>query len=171
MINELFKKYNINPKSVTYLASTAETTSYLVKDNNAICLIAEPSLSSVKSKLSKMNVTINTIDVQSLWKSIYNYDYPQAAIFVKNDLFNNQKAINYLYSALDASVSFCNSEYTKIADISNRLSYGLPEETILASAIPASNIKLVRASLCKEQVNNLLKIMNIEVLDEEFFAF
>ncbi len=171
VVNEIFEKYNINPKSVTYLASTAETTNYLAKDNNAICLIAEPSLSTISSKLNKMNVTINRIDVQALWKCIHNYDYPQAAVFVKNDLFNDIKTISSLYSALEESVSFCNSDYAGVAEISNKLSYGLPDENILAKAIPASNIKLVRASLCKESVNSLLKIMNIEALDEEFFAF
>lgn len=171
IINEIFEKYNINPKSVTYLTSTAETTSYLAKDNNAICLIAEPSLSTISSKLNKKNVTINRIDVQLLWKSIHDDDYPQAAVFVKSDLFNDQKAISSLYSALEASVSFCNSNYAGVNEISNRLSYGLPEENILAKAIPASNIRLIKASLCKEAVSNLLKIMNIEAVDEEFFAF
>ncbi|UKI48883.1 MAG: hypothetical protein L6U99_08530 [Clostridium sp.] len=119
----------------------------MAKDNNAICLIAEPSLSTISSKLNKKNVIINRIDVQSLWKSIHNDDYPQAAVFLLKVIYLMIKnAISSLYSALEASVSFCNSDYAGVAAISNRLSYGLPEENILAKAIPASNISLIKAS-------------------------
>ncbi len=156
--NTLFDYNEVTPSEIEYVAATSDSVNQIILDNSKICLIAEPSLSTLKTKLASTGVTnLKIIDLQAEWKKMTGNDsYPQAAIFVNKEFAaNNNKIVkNYLDKVSD-SVDYANSNANEVAKMAVELEYGFPEP-VLVSAIPLSNLLFKNASESKSSVEYLL---------------
>ena len=122
--------------------------------------------------LKGQNKTVSTISIQDLWAEKHeNESYVQAAVFLKSELCENNELVNDLYNALETSVNYCNSDIEGVSEIASRLEYGLPGGNVLKLAIPNSNIKLVKAKDSSSVVRNVMSLMGVTEINEEFFAF
>jgi NitT/TauT family transport system substrate-binding protein len=157
-----------------YLNSTADTQGLLASNPNEIALVAEPQLTALTKKVDNLKI----INIQELYSKKMNVlYYPQASVFIKNDLINNYPKVVEKY--LDLLEKSTNKTLTNLLDISNicvELNYGLTKE-VLKDAIPRSNIGF---GLLDNTNQNLIKyfelilennpnILNGKMPDENFY--
>ena len=172
ILNNVLQSNSITPSTITYLAATSDTKNYLVANPQSYCLVAEPVLSAATVALKGQNKTVSTISIQDLWAEKHeNESYVQAAVFLKSELCENNELVNDVYNALETSVNYCNSDIEGVSEIASRLEYGLPGGNVLKLAIPNSNIKLVKAKDSSSVVRNVMSLMGVTEINEEFFAF
>ena len=142
---------NITTGERTYLGSTGLTQVELLKDENVneIYLTAEPALSVAMKQKSD----IKTISVQELYSNISGQgSYPQAGLFVSENLINNHKALldSYLEGVKASCDKMATDLNTSAANASTLL--GTPA-AVLKTAIPNSNIKYEKAKDVKNKIN------------------
>lgn len=160
-INHVIVEYILKQKGITItnetapLASTKETTAQLISNPNAICLVAEPSLSTAKSK--KTNIT--SISVQDLYKEVSGSNsYPQAGCFININTINEHKSVvDDFLKKLEQSCNKCSSDVEKVAGYAEELELGGTKE-VLVNAIPNSNISYVKASQAKLDLEKVIAI-------------
>ena len=120
-----------------YLNATTDTQSLLISNPTEIALVAEPQLTALTKKVQNIKV----IDIQELYAAKMGVDYyPQASVFVKNDLINNHKDIVDKYlEELAKSALKANTSLEEVADTCVELNYPFAKPVLLDS-IPRSNI-------------------------------
>lgn len=141
---------NSGYNDITYLNSTADTQNHLVTNSTAICLIAEPQLTAVKNKVDNIKI----IDIQSLYKEKSHKDfYPQAAIFIKNQLISEHKDIvkAYLEKYKESTIQI-KEHLENVVDMCVELKYNFTKPVLLDS-IPRSNIDFKEYSDLSEELN------------------
>jgi len=155
VVKYVLKENEINPASITYLASTSETQEKLLTDSEAIVLIAEPALSVAKTK----NANINAISVQELYKEVSgNNEFPQAGCFIKKSTISEHKGVvNEFLKRLEVSSKKTETETELVAGYAEALSLG-GKKPVLIKAIPNCNIKFVKAINAKEQIEFAVSI-------------
>lgn len=143
---------------VSYLTSTAETQAEIIKDNSKIVLIAEPSLSAMKVKLTQAGITnVKTINLTSEWQTKTGLDgFPQACAFVKKDfaLKHHDLVVAYM-DALKVSCDKANSDTDNVSQMAVDLEYGFPLP-VLKGSLKNSNIKFSSASESKKALEDFL---------------
>lgn len=156
IVDYILKQKNIAITNETApLPSTKETTAQLISNPNAICLVAEPSLSTAKSK----KANINSISVQELYKEITGTNsYPQAGCFVNINTINEHKSvIDEFLNKLEKSCAKCSNNVEEIAAYAEELELGGKKE-VLVNAIPNSNISYVKAENVKLDLEKVVAI-------------
>ena len=154
--SEVLKKKNCN---VSYLTSTAETQAELISDNSKIVLIAEPSLSALKTKLAQQNITnVKTINLTTVWESLTGLrGIPQAGVFVNKEFASKNKDIVKSYiKALEESCNRANDDTDSVAAMAVELEYGFPLP-VLKGSLKNSNIKFVNSKDSKEALEDFLQ--------------
>ena len=152
IVDSVLSHNNIKPKSTTYLGATNLTQAQLINNEDAIVLVAEPSLSVAQSKIQG----INTISVQELYKEMTNStSYPQAGCFIRKKTIGEHKSVvdNFLKD-LKSSANKATKNTTAVAYYAAELQMGGTKE-VLEKAIPNCNINFVKAEDSKEQINTL----------------
>lgn len=160
-INHVIVEYILKEKGISItgqtapLASTKETTAQLISNPNAICLVAEPSLSTAKVK--KSNIT--AISVQDLYKEVSGSNsYPQAGCFINiNSINNHKKVVDDFLTKLEASCKKCSNDVDTIAGYAEELELG-GTKSVLVNAIPNSNISFVKANAAKSDLEKVIAI-------------
>lgn len=160
-INHVIVEYVLKEKGITItnetapLPSTKETTAQLISNPNAICLVAEPSLSTAKSK--KANIT--SISVQNLYKEVSGSNsYPQAGCFINiNTISEHKSVVDDFLKKLEQSCNKCSSDVETIAGYAEELQLGGAKD-VLINAIPNSNISYVKASNAKADLEKVIAI-------------
>ncbi len=139
-------------------------------DVETISLINEPYLTKI-SKLA--NVSIG-IDIQSEYKKINNYSYPEYSIVVSNSFAeDNAEFIEFLYEKLvqDYNYLYINHDklnlYFKNLNLINLTGFSYDKSTI-----DRCNINVTKAYLHKDNVNNYVEnFTNIKMDDEFYYQF
>ena len=134
----LIKHYNINV-TLEYVDDVSTANAYLKTGKADIIVSAEPSL----TKFSQ-GVKYNTYDLQQEWAKVTgSYSFPQAGIFVKKSLKENEAVLNVLEKMKESvlmATSRPNTLVTKAVAIDENLNkIGL--ET-LQKAIPICNLRI-----------------------------
>lgn len=139
--NELLDKVTIR-----YVGSVSDAQVELLSGQAEFALLAEPILSVTKTKLE-----VGTINLQDEWKALTGASsYPQAGVFVKNDIVNERPdIIESLVENLKSSVTYANENPETVASDLVAAEFGLPEP-IIKSAIPNSNLMFVGAEESRE---------------------
>lgn len=153
-INMAIVDYVLEGKSITtgertYLASTSNTQEELLKNPNAIVLIAEPALSAAKTKK-----TIKSISVQELYAELGGAgSYPQAGLFVSaSAVANHKELVDNLITGVKSSCDLIKTDLDTSA--TNAFAFlGAPGVPVLKNAIPGSNIEFKKASEVKDKIN------------------
>lgn len=133
--------WDVKP-TITYVADAGTAMSEVVLDHSKIVLLAEPVLSvaSLPSKVANMK----SIDLQAEWAKITGENsYPQAGIFVHNDL--DKEIVNAYLLEVDKSINQALNNTAVVAQMAVDLKYGTFPYPVLLSAIPRSNLEFMSA--------------------------
>ena len=157
--------------NVTYVDSVANAAAFFMADKTQIVMVAEPSLSTIKSKVSNLQV----IDLQEVYQTVTgSLSYPQAGVFVLNTLSNSQ--VNQFLNDLSASVERANEEPLHTGELAETLDIGFTKE-IVTSAIPYSHLEFRSALNSKAALETYFTqilainpaLIGNQLPDEEFY--
>ena len=151
----LKEKGLLDSVEIEYLPSVADVQSMFAAGETDLAVIAEPSLSVLKTKSENVNVVV---DFQQQWEEIYGVSsYPQASLFVHKDLIENHKeVIEPLLAQVEASVSFANESTDEMAKEAIQTGLEMPENIIVQST-PQSNLRFKTAADSKKEIEVYLK--------------
>ncbi len=120
--------------TITYVDSVATATAMFMADPSLIVMVAEPSLSSVESKVADLQI----IDLQNVYETITGEDsYPQAGVFVSKTLSKTQ--VNLFLRDLKRSIEQINDDPEAAGITGETLEIGFTA-AIIAAAIPTSHL-------------------------------
>jgi len=142
IVQTIINSYNFtNAPTITYVDSVGTALATLAADHTKIVLLAEPVLSVASLPSNVPNIKI--IDIQSEWEILTGEgSYPQAGIFVHNDL-NIDVVHDYLLMVED-SIEQALQDPAAIAQMAVDLEYGFPLP-VLIGAIPRSHLEFKNA--------------------------
>ena len=151
VLKALLKYYNISC-DITFVEDVATANSLLMSGQAEIVLSAEPSLSKINA-----NKQLSIIDLQDEWKKMTgSYSYPQAAIFVKKEIYNNTVIQEHLKMLDDAIKDTLNpSDVANVAVTIDETFSKLGVE-VLTNAIPNCHYELV-----EDEVSPIVAYFNI----------
>ncbi len=124
---------------LTYVDSVATATAMFVADQNLIVLTAEPSYSTLQSRVTNFA----SFDLQAEYARLTGQEsYPQAGLFVRTGMKAAVRAA--LISAVAASVDDVVLDIDTASDLAVALGLGT-SKAIMQSAIPNSRLRFVSA--------------------------
>lgn len=147
-INQLICDYVFDNKTINYsYNTTVETSTQLLLDNK-VYLVAEPQLSLA---INSSTTEIYYLSVQELYEEKTGLDsYPQAGIFVKSSL--EEEDINEIRNDITSYLS------DKNRIISRAIKNKLLDKSIAEEAFNRSNIKFVKSSDAKNDIEHIISI-------------
>lgn len=164
VFEDLFSDMNLNK---TYYNSVQDAQIALLSGNTSIALLAEPSASAAIAKGKENGKELNIIgNIQDLWKEKYGDSYPQASIFVSKDAIDNKlNSVVSMVKDLSVFIDEVNNDHQVIVsyiDIVKPENLGIPNANMAIKTWDSLNIKLINGSEVIDQLNNFLKLFNIE---------
>lgn len=164
VFEDLFGEMNLNK---TYYNSVQDAQIALLSGNTQIALLAQPAASAAIAKAKENGKELSIIgNIQELWEAKYGDSYPQASIFVSTDAIDNK--LDSVISLIDDISSFveeANNDTQVIANYVDTVkpeNLGVPNANIAMMTWDSLNIKLVRGFEVIDQLNNFLKLFNVE---------
>ena len=151
----LKEKGLLDSVEIEYLASVSDVQSMFAAGEIDVAVIAEPSLSVLKTKVDEVNVVV---DFQEQWGELYGVtSYPQASLFVHQDLIeNHSEVIEPLLAQIETSVDFANQSPTEMAKEAIETGLEIPEP-IIAASTPNSHLIFKTAEEAKEEIQLYLE--------------
>ncbi|MBQ8992666.1 MAG: ABC transporter substrate-binding protein [Turicibacter sp.] len=151
----LKEKGLLDSVEIEYLASVSDVQSMFAAGEIDVAVIAEPSLSVLKTKVDEVNVVV---DFQEQWGELYGVtSYPQASLFVHQDLIeNHSEVIEPLLAQIETSVDFANQSPTEMAKEAIETGLEIPEP-IIAASTPNSNLIFKTAEEAKDEIQLYLE--------------
>ena len=143
----------------TYYQSATLVQQQLLAGNVQVGLLAEPLASATIAKAKQSGLELSIIT--DLQESYGEDGYPQAAIFVKEG-----KNYDSLFSKID---EFTNNGYDGLKEDLENIgieTLGLPSVDITVNSIEHQNLHYRPASECAKQIEDFLKLYNIEYSDD-----
>ncbi len=170
IIKSLLAELNITV-TITYLDSVANAAAYYMADNSKIVMVAEPSLSTIASKVSNLQI----IDIQEIYEEVTGESsYPQSGIFVSNTLTKRQ--VNQVLTDLKKSIEKANEYPSETGALAEELKIGF-SAAIVEAAIPNSHLAFTSALDSKAALENYFNmilemnpaLIGNELPDETFY--
>lgn len=155
------KKYTEN---YVWFNSVADVASALLSGKYSSGLVAEPVLSTIMKKDSSFKIIAN---VQEEYGSVTGQnDYPQAAIFIKEETYTSRKAD---YESFFKSIeSYDGSDLTTLQadmDTATKEVLGLASSSMNEDTYSRMNVKISNASDNKDAIGAFLKLFGITSTD------
>ena len=151
----LKEKGLLDSVTIEYLSSVADVQSMFAAGEIELAVIAEPSLTVLKDKVEGVHTIA---DFQLEWAELYGgSSYPQASLFVHQDLINNHPDIvEALLAQVEASINFANEHPDEMAAQAIETGLDMPE-AVIASSTPNSNLLFKTASEAKGEIQVYLE--------------
>lgn len=151
----LKEKGLLDSVEIEYLNSVADVQSMFAAGEIEVAVIAEPSLSVLKTKVENVHMVA---DFQEEWGTLYDVtSYPQASLFVHTDLIeNNPGALESLLAQVEASVNFANESPNEMAIEANATGLETPE-AIISASVPNSHLIFKTAKEARDEINLYLE--------------
>ena len=172
VLNKVADTFSFTFTKVPFNA-VADVKGQLVAKAYAMGLLAEPVASATIAAAKAQGITLSVVaDLQSAWKTKTGFDnYPQAAIFVKSDLSDDQiKQIKDRVNAMAAYIATVEGDKTIVeADITALTpeALGVPSAAIIKVTWDRLNVDVQYASEKKAEITAFLALFTL-TLDEEF---
>jgi len=172
VLNKVADTFSFTFTKVPFNA-VADVKGQLVAKAYAMGLLAEPVASATIAAAKAQGITLSVVaDLQSAWKTVTGFDnYPQAAIFVKADLSDDQiKQIKDRVNAMASYVATVEADKTIVeADITALTpeALGVPSAAIIKVTWDRLNVDVQYASEKKAEITAFLALFAL-ILDEEF---
>lgn len=153
--NVLKEKGLLDSVTIEYLSSVADVQSMFAAGEIELAVIAEPSLTVLKNKVEDVHIIA---DFQFQWAELYGgSSYPQASLFVHQELINNHSDIvEALLAQVEASIDFANEHPDEMAAQAIETGLDMPE-AVIASSTPNSNFLFKTASKAKDEIQLYLE--------------
>lgn len=134
--------------TVRYVGSVSEAQGELLAGTADVALLAEPILSVTKTKAD-----LSVLDLQTEWaNSTGAQSYPQAGIFVKSELIeNNADVVDSFLNLVQTSINQTNADPVNTALGLEAIEFGLPAK-VIETAIPGSHLVFKTAQDSKEDL-------------------
>lgn len=173
----LEEKGLLDSVEIEYLASVSDVQSMFAAGEIDVAVIAEPSLSVLKTKVENVNIVT---DFQEQWGELYGVtSYPQASLFVHKDLIENHlEVIEPLLAQVEASVEFANNSPADMAKEAIETGLEIPE-AVIADLTPNSHLIFKTAEEAKDEIELYLqklydfdaKTVGGALPEEDFYYF
>ena len=154
-------------RTVQYFNSVADVQVQLLTKKMNVGLLAEPAVSAAIAKAKTAGFTLQVVaDLQAEWKKVTGLEnYPQAAIFVKEDADAAMlKQVDLRFSEMKKYVASVTSDTSKVvADVKTVTPevLGVASGEIIASAWAKMNIKPTKAADSVKEITEFLKLFGI----------
>lgn len=159
------------PVEKTFFASVTDVQGQLLSSQYALGLLAEPAVTATLAKAKQANLSLSVVsDLQALWKEKTGFDnYPQAAIFVKADLSDDQlkQVEERVYTMKEFTVA-ADADPATVVDKINAVTpevLGVPSADIVKAAWAGLNISVERAVDVKDSIEAFLAVFKLNGLD------
>ncbi len=139
--------------TIDYVDSVSLATSTYIFDSSKIVMVAEPSLSKIKSLVPETK----SIDLQDEYAKLHEgQSYPQASLFVKSSL--DSKVVEKLIKDIKKSIDDLNDENDLL--LTRGLELGVSDSIeILKNAIKGSHLNLVEPKDSKVSLDMYLNVI------------
>jgi NitT/TauT family transport system substrate-binding protein len=145
ILNFILSYYNIEV-NLTYVDSVSAATAILLTRDDSIVMMAEPSLSLVKASKDELHI----LDLQVEYEKIEGTaSFPQASVFVKDDLADNLK--RRVLDDIKISLESVNTDLETSAQLAIQLGFDMTID-VLINAILNSHLKFVPAMDAKVSI-------------------
>jgi len=157
----LLQKNNIDPDkdvNLIYLSGATELAPNFLAGKAKISMLPEPVLTSVKTKKPDTNVFL---DLQEEWKKSFETSggYPQAGIFVKEDLINESPSFVKEYvNVLADGMTWNNENPVQAGVYAEEMELGL-QAAVVEKSMPGNNIRHEFVGDVKKELNDFYKIL------------
>ena len=147
--------------------AVADVKGQLVSKAYALGLLAEPVATATIAAAKAQGITLSVVaDLQAAWKTKTGFDnYPQAAIFVKDDLSSTQlKQVKERVTLMVDYVTSINSDKSIVeADITTLTPevLGVPSAAIVKATWDRLNVDVQYASEKKAEIDAFLKLFSL----------
>lgn len=157
---------------IIYYPSVTEAQAELLAGKVELALLAEPAVTATiaKAKSNGVELTVK-YDLQQKWQEIYgDYGYPQAAVFVKKSAYDeNPESVTAYLENLQASITDDMDAFASAIEEIGAEELGVPNAQIATNSYKRQNIKYVKASEKKEEIQKFLDLFGITTNDEMYF--
>jgi NitT/TauT family transport system substrate-binding protein len=152
IIKHLLNAFSIDA-NVTYVDSVANAAALYLNDPTKVVMVAEPSLSRLKSLVPETK----SIDLQTLYQSLYGSNaYPQAGLFIKQGL--STVKVNQLLEDIASSITSVNAKEEKLLE--RGVAWGLaPDKDIFSSAIDGSHLFFAKPEDVMDDIHTYFSII------------
>jgi NitT/TauT family transport system substrate-binding protein len=154
-----------------FFNSVTDVQGQLLGGQYILGMLAEPAVTATIAKAKQNNLTLSVVnDVQALWKEATGFDnYPQAAIFVKSDLTEDQmKQVDARFASMlefNTSADMDPSVVVeKITTITPEV-LGVASGEIVKAAWVCLNISVTKASDQKDAIEAFLELFKLNGLE------
>lgn len=169
-ILDLYLQEHPELNNLTYVNSAADAQAQLLAQQANIALLAQPVAAATIAKGKELGLQLSIIaNLQEVYADTYkskHTGYPQAAIFVKK---GSEQRVATL---LDDVKTFVNETMGSTPEVLESYidfvgaeELGVPNATIAIQTWNAQNINFVDASEVVDDLNQFLKMFNLEVTD------
>ncbi|MCR4951201.1 MAG: hypothetical protein K6A40_07755 [Solobacterium sp.] len=148
-----------------------EVIPVLLKGDADAGLLAEPAVTAAMAKAKEQNKELKVISsVQEKWGKD---GFPMAALFVNSETYSEKKDV---YEAMlkqmsdYASAVDMKDTSALVADIDKNGAeyYGVPSSAIVGKCYDRMNIRITKASECKDQIAQFMEIFGVTGIDGAF---
>ncbi|NLO39937.1 MAG: ABC transporter substrate-binding protein [Ruminiclostridium sp.] len=157
----LLRENGLDPdKDVTlvYLSGATELAPNFIAGKAQVSMLPEPILTTVKMKKPETNIML---DLQQEWNKAFDTEkgYPQAGIFVKDELIQNapQLVKNYL-KALEEGMVWLNENPADAGLYAQELEMGLPA-AVVEKSMPGNNIRYQSVANVQKELKDFFQIL------------
>lgn len=152
IIKHVLNQENIQA-TITYVDSVQTASSQYIHDPSKIVMVAEPSLSKIKSLVPDTK----SIDLQEEYEKLHQgLSYPQASLFVKKDA--TKQEINHLLLDFEKSIAFMNNKSTDA--LTKGVSLGIVDHTnLLLDSVDGSHLMLKKPNEVMDSITAYLSII------------
>ncbi|MEA5026166.1 MAG: hypothetical protein VB012_00760 [Erysipelotrichaceae bacterium] len=154
-------------KDVQYYNSVADVQVALLTQSASYGLLAEPALTATLAKATAAGINLEVVyDIQAEYNAKNGTSgYPQAAVFVLNSTYEDNKAS---YDELVSYLSDLNAENVTALLSGNEETYGVPSAAIITQAWDGINIEYKGYQDVKTEISAFLKLFNIDSVENLF---
>lgn len=157
----LLKANGLDPEkdvNLIYLSGATELAPNFLSGKAEISMLPEPVLTTVLMKKSDTHILL---DLQEEWNKFYGTDqgYPQAGIFVKEDLIKNSPSLVKEYlKVIGDGMTWLNENPQEAGNYAEALELGLPA-AVVAKSMPGNNIRHQYATNVREDLDAFFKVL------------
>ena len=157
----LLKENGLDPDkdvNLIYLSGATELAPNFLAGKAAVSMLPEPVLTTVKMKKPETHIML---DLQQEWNKTFGTEagYPQAGIFVKEELLQNAPELvkNYL-KVIEEGMTWLNENPADAGKYAEELELGLPA-AVVEKSMPGNNILYRSAAQVQTELQDFFQIL------------
>lgn len=157
----LLKENGLDPDqdvNLIYLSGGTELAPNFLAGKAEVSMLPEPVLTTVKMKQPETHVML---DLQQEWNKAFDTEsgYPQAGIFVKDELVQNAPSLVEKYlKSIEEGMGWLNENPAEAGQVAEELELGLPA-AVVEKSMPGNNILYQPAAQVQKELQDFFQIL------------